>query len=68
LIGSLAGTKGAWKRSSHSDGRFTRTRIAEDVLRAEQIARLPQGWAAVIVLADGGSARIVRVFRARTGG
>jgi type IV secretory pathway TraG/TraD family ATPase VirD4 len=68
LISSLAGTKGAWKSSRHSDGRFTRTRTAAGVLPAEEIARLPQGWAAVIVLADGGSARIARVLSARTGG
>ena len=67
LISSLAGTKGAWKSSRHSDGRFTRTRIAEGVLRAEEIARLPRGWAAVVVLADGGSARIARVLSERTG-
>jgi hypothetical protein len=67
LIGSLAGTKGAWKSSRHSDGRFIRTRIAEGVLRAEEIARLPRGWAAVVVLADGGSARIARVLSERAG-
>jgi conjugal transfer pilus assembly protein TraD len=64
LIGSLAGTRGAWKSSWHGDGRFTRTRIAEGVLHADEITRLPRGWAAVIVLADGGSARIARVFSA----
>ena len=68
LISSLAGTKGTWKSSRHSDGRFTRTRTAEHVLRAEEIAGLPRGWAAVIVLADGGSARVARVLSARIGG
>jgi len=68
LIGSLAGTKGAWRSSRHSDGRVTRTRTAEGVLAANEIARLPRGWAAVIVLTNGGGARIARVLASgRTG-
>ena len=61
LIASLAGRKGAWRTSHHSDGRLTRTRIREDVLDPGEIARLGTGWAAVIVLADGGT----RALRAR---
>jgi conjugal transfer pilus assembly protein TraD len=64
LIGSLAGTRGAWRVSRHSDGRVTRTRTRERVLGADAIAGLDRGWAAVIVLTNGGSARITRVLSA----
>jgi TraM recognition site of TraD and TraG/Helicase HerA, central domain len=62
LIASLAGRKGAWRTSHHSDGRMTRTRIREDVLDPSKVARLGTGWAAVIVLADGGTVHFARVL------
>jgi type IV secretory pathway TraG/TraD family ATPase VirD4 len=62
LIGSLAGSKGAWRTSRLSDGRVTRTRTVAGVLGSNEVVRLPQGWAAVIVLTEGGSTRITRVF------
>jgi type IV secretory pathway TraG/TraD family ATPase VirD4 len=62
LIASLAGTKGAWRTSRHGDGRLTRTRTREGVLVANDVMTLAPGWAAAIVLTQGGSARITRVF------
>jgi type IV secretory pathway TraG/TraD family ATPase VirD4 len=62
LIGRLAGTKGAWRGSRHSDGRVTRARTVEAALGANEVVSLPRGWAAVIVLTEGGGARIARVF------
>ena len=64
LIASLAGTKGAWRISWHSDGRTTRTRIREGMLDANEVVSLGVGRAAVIVLADRGGVRFTRVFSA----
>jgi hypothetical protein len=62
LIASLAGTRGAWRTSRHSDGRMTRTRTREGVLDRGEVMSLGQGWAAVIVLTNGGGVRIARIF------
>ncbi len=62
LIASMTETRGVWRTSHHSDGRHTRTREYENVLRAEQIMGLPRGWAAVLGLADGGCVSIARMF------
>jgi hypothetical protein len=62
LIASMTETRGVWRTSHHSDGRHTRTREYENVLRAEQIMGLPRGWAAVLGLADGGWASITQMF------
>jgi type IV secretory pathway TraG/TraD family ATPase VirD4 len=62
LIASLAGTRGAWKTTRHSDGKMTRTRTREGVLDSNEVMSLGQGWAAVIVLAGGGSVRTARIF------
>ncbi len=64
LIASLAGRKGAWRTSRHSDGRTTRTRVREDVLDPGEVTRLGTGWAAVIVLSRAGSVRFARVLSA----
>jgi Type IV secretion-system coupling protein DNA-binding domain len=64
LIASLAGRRGAWRTSRHSDGRTTRTRVREDVLDASEVARLGTGWAAVIVLSRAGRVRFARVLSA----
>lgn len=61
LIASLTEVKGVWRTSRHDDGRHTRTRDQENVLRAEQIMSLGQGWAAVIDLLGGGSASIAHI-------
>jgi type IV secretory pathway TraG/TraD family ATPase VirD4 len=62
LISSVAGTRGTWRISRHSDGRTTRTRSREPVLDPNQAMSLARGWAAVLVLDDGGSVRVTRVF------
>jgi hypothetical protein len=62
LIASVAGSRGAWRVSRHSDGRSTRVRTSEPVLDASEVMGLGRGWAAVLVLGDGGSARIARMF------
>jgi TraM recognition site of TraD and TraG/Type IV secretion-system coupling protein DNA-binding domain len=62
LIASLAGTRGAWRTSRHSDGRTTRSRTAEGVLAPDRLLRLPPGCAAVTVLTRRGAARVVRVL------
>src|SRR5271167_1772381 len=59
---SLAGSRGAWRSSRHSDGRITRTRIHEGVLDPNEIVSLGVGRAAVIVLANGPDVRIARIF------
>jgi TraM recognition site of TraD and TraG/Type IV secretion-system coupling protein DNA-binding domain len=64
LIASLAGTKGAWRTSRHSDGRMTRTRTREGALDSSEIVSLGVGWAAVFVLVDGASVRVARIFSA----
>jgi len=64
LISEVAGTRGAWRVSRHSDGRWTRTRALEPVLDADLVISLARGWAAVLVLVDGGRARIARIFSA----
>jgi hypothetical protein len=65
LIASLAGRRGVWRTSRHSDGRTTRTRIDEGVLHANDVVSLGVGRAAVIVLAHGPSVRITRIFSAQ---
>jgi type IV secretory pathway TraG/TraD family ATPase VirD4 len=62
LIASVAGTRGAWKVSRHSDGRTTRTRTRESVLDPNRVMSLGQGWGAVIVPGAADSVRITRVF------
>ncbi|HEX5224639.1 MAG TPA: helicase HerA-like domain-containing protein [Solirubrobacteraceae bacterium] len=60
LISAIAGSRGTWRVSRHSDGRHTRTRAQERVLVPEQVARLDTGRAAVLRL-HGGGAEVVRV-------
>ncbi len=62
LIASVAGSRGAWRVTRHSDGRSTRTRTREQVLEPDRVMSLSRGWGAVLVLADGRSARIARMF------
>jgi hypothetical protein len=65
LIARMSGARGAWRTSLHSDGRLTRTRVAEPILSPERLSRLQPGWAAVVELERAAGARIVRV---RSGG
>jgi type IV secretory pathway TraG/TraD family ATPase VirD4 len=62
LISSVAGATGAWRVSRHSDGRTTRTRTREPVLDPDRVMSLGRGWAAVLVLDDGASVRVTRIF------
>lgn len=62
LIASLTETRGVWRTSRQDDGKHTRTRERENVLRAEQIMSLGQGWAAVIDLLDAGRTSIARIL------
>jgi len=64
LLASLAGSRGAWRTSRHSDGRTTRTRTREGVLGSDDIVGLGVGRAAVIVLTGGPRVRIARIFSA----
>ncbi len=62
LIASVAGTRGAWRVSRHSEGRTTRVRTRAQVLDPDRVMSLGRGWAAVLVLGDGASARVARMF------
>jgi hypothetical protein len=62
LIASVAGMKGAWKVSRHSEGRTTRTRTRTPMLDPDRVMSLGRGWAAVLVLGDGASARVAHMF------
>jgi hypothetical protein len=62
LIGRLAGSRGVWRSSRASDGRWTRTRSTTPVLSSEDIRGLSPGWAAVIELGGEASADFVEVF------
>ena len=62
LIASVAGRRGAWKVSRHSDGRTTRVRTREPRLDSDRVMSLARGWAAVLVLGDGGGARVARML------
>jgi conjugal transfer pilus assembly protein TraD len=61
LVARVAGTRGAWRVSRHSDGRATRTRTREELIEPNRILGLARGWAAVIALAEGRRARIARM-------
>ncbi len=62
LIGQLGGSRGVWRATHTSDGRWTRTRTTRSLLAAEDIRGLSPGWAAVIELGGHSSARFVEVF------
>lgn len=62
LIARLAGSRGVWRASQASDGRWTRTRSSAPLLAPEDIRGLSPGWAAVIELGGSATARFVEVF------
>jgi hypothetical protein len=62
LLADMTETRGVWRTSWHGDGKRTRTRGLDHVLRAEQVMSLAQGWAAVIGLSDGGCVSIARML------
>jgi Type IV secretion-system coupling protein DNA-binding domain len=62
LIASVAGRRGTWKVSRHSEGKTTRVRGREPRLDPDRVMSLGRGWAAVLVLGDGGEARVARML------
>jgi type IV secretory pathway TraG/TraD family ATPase VirD4 len=62
LIARLGGSRGVWRASHASDGRWTRTRSTAPLLASEDICGLPPGWAAVIELGRGSLASFVEIF------
>jgi hypothetical protein len=62
LIAAVAGRRGAWKVSRHSEGKTTRVRAREPKLDPDRVMSLARGWAAVLVLGDGGEVRVARMF------
>ena len=62
LIAQLGGSRGVWRASHMSDGRWTRTRSTTPLLASEDMRALSPGRAAVIELGEGASARFVEVF------
>jgi type IV secretory pathway TraG/TraD family ATPase VirD4 len=61
LIAGMTETRGVWRTSRRGDGTITRTRSFQNALQAAQVMSLGQGWAAVIVPAEGGSVSIARI-------
>lgn len=61
LIARLSGSRGVWRTSHSSEGRWTRTRSSVPLLVADGIRDLPPGWAAAIELGASASA-IVEIF------
>ncbi|HYM46088.1 MAG TPA: helicase HerA-like domain-containing protein [Solirubrobacteraceae bacterium] len=62
LVARLAGSRGVWKTSHSSDGRWTRTRASAPLIRAELVRYLPDGCAAVIELSGHSTVRVARMF------
>jgi hypothetical protein len=62
LIADIAGTRGAWSTTMHSDGKSTRSRGREYVVHPDEIKGLPRGHALVIVPTAERPVRIARIF------
>ena len=62
LISRVAGVRGTWSVSRHSDGRTTRTRSDEPLLDPVRVMSLQRGWAAVLGLEHGGEVRVARML------
>jgi type IV secretory pathway TraG/TraD family ATPase VirD4 len=62
MLGSLAGVRGVWKTSFNGNGRITRTRTREGVLKPEQVMDLAPGSVAAIVPGSGANVRFARVI------
>lgn len=65
LIACMTEAKGVWRTSRHDEGKLTRTRVFENVLRAGQVGRLGQGRAAVVELSGGGAVSITQICSPR---
>ncbi len=68
LVAALAGRRGTWRLTRHSDGRTTRTRTLETRLDADRLTSLARGCAAVVELAGARRARVVRIDARPLGG
>ena len=62
LIADVAGTRGAWSTTVHSDGKGTRSRGREYVVHPDEIKSLPRGHAVVIVPTGKCPVRITKIF------
>ena len=62
LIADIAGTRGAWSTTMHSDGKSTRSRGREYTVHPDEIKGLPRGHAIVIVPTGKRPVRITRIF------
>jgi Type IV secretion-system coupling protein DNA-binding domain len=62
LIADIAGTRGAWSTTMHSDGKSTRSRGREYTVHPDEIKSLPRGHAIVIVPTGKCPVRITRIF------
>ena len=62
LIADIAGTRGAWSTTMHSDGKSTRSRGREYVVHPDEIKGLPRGHTLVIVPTAERPVRIARIF------
>jgi type IV secretory pathway TraG/TraD family ATPase VirD4 len=62
LAARLAGSRGVWKTSHGSDGRWNRTRASAPLVPAQDVRNLPDGWAAVIDLTGRAAVRVTRML------
>jgi len=62
LIADVAGTRGAWSTTVHTDGRAMRTRGREYTVHPDEIKSLPLGHALVIVPTAPRPVRITEIF------
>ena len=62
LIADVAGTRGAWSTTRHSDGKGTRSRGREYTVHPDEIKSLPRGHAVVIVPTGKRPVRIAKIL------
>jgi hypothetical protein len=62
LVAQLGGSRGVWRASHSDDGRWTRTRSSAPWLSAQEVRRLPAGWAAAIELGSDVAPQVMQVF------
>jgi type IV secretory pathway TraG/TraD family ATPase VirD4 len=62
LIANLAGTRGSWRVTRHSNGASSRTRRHEALLDPAEVMGFAPGWGAVISPGHGRAVRITRIL------
>ena len=62
LVAKLAGSRGSWKSSRTSDGRWTRTRSTAPLIEPEEIRGLAPGDAAIVELGARSAVQIAQIF------